>query len=246
LQKTKPLNAKIMKKLFSLLAVSYSVISISQMQYDLRMTLNTPASGASATGTAAFSIAYTITNLGPGEIPQGDTLVVAVIHSNNNFSLNGTPGSVTLIPLPAALASGASISSALVGANANINLAAVNGEVCMFATVGLASATSPTGDPNDADMTNNIDCFISVPASAEIAQNTKKSALAFPNPVLDMLNVTVEGEDVVTISVIGLDGKVVFTTNGSVAVVAELNAGVYFYEATTASGEVIRNQFVKH
>lgn len=228
------------------MAVSFAATSISLAQYDVRMTLNTPASGASATGTAAFNIAYTVTNLGPNAIPQGDTLIVAVFHSNNNFSLNGTPGSVTLIPLPAALASGASISSALVGANATINIAAVNGEVCMFATVGLASATSPTGDPNDTDMTNNIDCFIAVPASADIVQNTQKNVLAFPNPAVDMLNVTVEGDDVVSISVIGMDGKVVSSSTGSVAVVAQLTAGIYFYEATTASGAVIRNQFVKN
>lgn len=71
------------------------------------------------------------------------------------------------------------------------------------------------------------------------------SAVAYPNPATDVLNVKVDGDEVVSIQVIAMDGKVVSTTEGSAANVAELTAGIYIYEATTASGEIIRSTFAK-
>ncbi len=71
------------------------------------------------------------------------------------------------------------------------------------------------------------------------------SAVAYPNPASDVLNITVEGDEVVSVAVIAMDGKVVSNNNGSNALVADLTAGMYIYEARTASGAVIRNTFVK-
>ncbi len=235
-----------MKKLISTFVVAFLFVITSTAQYDVEVNLVSPASGASATGVAGFSISYQITNNGPNAIPQGDTLVVAVFHSDNNYSLAGTEGGVTLIPLPAAFASGTTINSATIGANATVDLSSVNGEVCMFATVGVANATSLTGDPNDTDMANNADCFMSVPASALLTELEGSNAIAFPNPATDILNVLVDGEEVVSVSIISVDGKVISSVDDSVAQVTELTAGVYFYEARTSSGAVIRNTFVKN
>lgn len=215
-------------------------------QYDLQVTLNSPASGSPATGVSGFEIAYTISNNGPDEIPAGDTLYLALLYSGNNYSLiNGEAGSVSLVVLPAAVPSGASLVSSTLGINATANLSAVSGDVCMFVTVGLAGFTTIDGDPNDSDMENNLDCFTSVPASASMESNTPVSAVAYPNPASDVLNVAVEGDEVVAVSVVSMDGKVVSTTEGSTALVADLTAGMYIYEARTASGAVIRNTFMK-
>jgi hypothetical protein len=69
----------------------------------------------------------------------------------------------------------------------------------------------------------------------------------YPNPASDVLNVTASVE-VSTIAIIGMDGKVISTqdVNGTATAVdvANLNAGVYFYEVSTAEG-VIRKTFVK-
>ena len=69
----------------------------------------------------------------------------------------------------------------------------------------------------------------------------------YPNPASDVLNINASTE-VTTVSIIGLDGKVISTTNGngtSVSVnVADLTSGVYLYEVATANG-VTRDTFVK-
>jgi hypothetical protein len=235
-----------MKKLLLSFAFLATFTSASFAQYDVQVVLNSPSPNANATGTANFTISYTVTNLGPNAIPQGDTIIVTVIHSDNNFSLTGTAGSVSLIPLPAALPSGTSISSAAIGANATANLASVSGQVCMFATVGLAAVSNPNGDPDDTNMANNLSCFNSVPASASITESNAIAAIAYPNPTVDMLNVAVEGDEVVSIAIIAMDGKIVSTQSGSVAQVSTLSAGMYIYEARTSSGAVIRNTFAKN
>ena len=86
---------------------------------------------------------------------------------------------------------------------------------------------------------------VSQGGSSSIESNAVISAVAFPNPASDLLTVSVEGEEVVAVSVVSMDGKVVSTVEGSVAQVAELTAGMYLYEATTASGLVVRNAFIK-
>jgi hypothetical protein len=81
--------------------------------------------------------------------------------------------------------------------------------------------------------------------NVSIESNAPVSSVAYPNPASDVLNIAVEGEEVVSVAVIAMDGKVVSTTEGSTALVADLTAGMYIYEARTASGAVIRNTFVK-
>ncbi len=72
-------------------------------------------------------------------------------------------------------------------------------------------------------------------------------AVAYPNPASDVLNIKM-GENVEAVSIISMDGKVVSTqvVNGTTVSVpvADLNAGVYFYEVQTANGTV-RHTFVK-
>lgn len=82
-------------------------------------------------------------------------------------------------------------------------------------------------------------------SSSSIVSNAPVSAYAFPNPATSELNVSVEGQEVVSVSLISMDGKIVSTVNGSVAQVADLTAGMYIYEATTAAGLVVRNTFIK-
>ena len=81
--------------------------------------------------------------------------------------------------------------------------------------------------------------------NVSIESNAPVSAVAYPNPASDVLNIAVEGEEVVSVAVIAMYCKVVSTTEGSTALVADLTVGMYIYEAKTASGAVIRNTFIK-
>lgn len=83
--------------------------------------------------------------------------------------------------------------------------------------------------------------------SASIEESTIE-ANAYPNPASTVLNV-VSSANATTVSIITMDGKVVATenVNGTVAAinVADLIAGVYFYEVVGEDGAVVRNTFVK-
>jgi hypothetical protein len=70
-------------------------------------------------------------------------------------------------------------------------------------------------------------------------------ASVFPNPATDVLNISAKEEEVVTINVVTMDGKVVMTANGASANVADLRTGMYIYEAVMASGKVARGNFAK-
>jgi hypothetical protein len=235
-----------MKKFFSFIAFACLFATTSNAQYDLEVNLISPASGASATGAAGFTISYSVTNNGPNEVPAGDTLFLAILHSDANFSLNnGAAGSVSILVLPAAIPSGTTLVSSTVGLNGTANLSGVDGPVCLFVAVGEAGFTTIEGDPNDTDMDNNADCFISVPASADMVEQENFSVLEYPNPATDLLSIAVEGDQIISVSIIGMDGRVISTVEGSIAQVADLTAGVYIYEARTASGAVVRNSFVK-
>ncbi len=69
--------------------------------------------------------------------------------------------------------------------------------------------------------------------------------VAYPNPANDVLNLVVEGDEIESVSLLSLDGKLISTTQSSAVRVAELTSGIYFYEVKTATGAVIRNTFVK-
>ena len=236
----------IMKKnLFTVASICLLSLGASA-QYDLEVNLVSPASAASATGTNNFVITYSVTNNGPNAVAAGDTLYLALLHSDNNYSIaNGAAGSVSLVVLPAAIPSGSTLNSQTVGLNATANLTGINGPVCLFVTVGNAGFTTIEGDPNDTDMDNNVDCFTSVPASASIAEEQTLTVVAFPNPASEILNLSIEGDVITSVSILGLDGKVISTNTGTSAQLDSLSAGMYVYEATTESGTVLRNTFIK-
>lgn len=103
-----------------------------------------------------------------------------------------------------------------------------------------ANPATNTGQWDIASLTFN-GSLVSIQENVENAI----SAIAYPNPATDVLNVKADGEEVILIQVIAMDGKVVSSTEGSAANVAELTAGIYIYKATTASGEIIRDTFAK-
>lgn len=74
---------------------------------------------------------------------------------------------------------------------------------------------------------------------------TTSPVLAYPNPAIDVLNISMEGQEITSVSILSLDGKIVTKVQGAVAQVATLSPGMYIYEATTASGTVVRNNFMK-
>ena len=78
---------------------------------------------------------------------------------------------------------------------------------------------------------------------------TTASASVYPNPATDVLNFKLEGVDATSITIFGLDGKILISQSVSGATgsvnVAELNSGMYIYQIATVNGETVKSTFVK-
>lgn len=70
-------------------------------------------------------------------------------------------------------------------------------------------------------------------------------AVVYPNPANNVLNIQAK-EELTSITVSTMDGKVVATSTTSSVNVAELSSGIYLYEAVTVSGKVARGNFAKN
>jgi hypothetical protein len=84
---------------------------------------------------------------------------------------------------------------------------------------------------------------INVSGTAGINENVI-NANVYPNPANDVLNIAIN-EEIESVSIVTLDGKVVATSTSSTVNVADLTSGMYVYEITTANGNVARDTFVK-
>ena len=84
---------------------------------------------------------------------------------------------------------------------------------------------------------------------AGVNEATIANASVYPNPAADVLNFKLEGVDATSITIFGLDGKILISQSVSGATgsvnVAELNSGMYIYQIATANGETVKSTFVK-
>ena len=94
--------------------------------------------------------------------------------------------------------------------------------------------------------------FTNFSVSGDLASVENEGSLevlsAYPNPTTDVLNITLN-ENVSTVSILSLDGKVISTENVNANTaslnVSNLSTGIYFYEVITTEGNRLRNKFVK-
>lgn len=100
------------------------------------------------------------------------------------------------------------------------------------------------GDPQNWNAPVALGIFPVVDLVAGINENVIEAAV-YPNPANDVLNLKAS-EEIASVSVITMDGKVVATANASSIDVSGINAGMYMYEAVTVTGKVARGNFAKN
>lgn len=241
-----------MKKIYAIAALVLAAsTSFGQRAFDFELLLQTPVNESTVPQSTAQQISFTFQHSGDAMV-EGDTIYLYYYNftQDQSYSLTGVAGSVSLLVLDAQTTplvnSGNAIpSAALNNGNAltlNTNQTGFNvGDEILVVIEIAALNTNPGGE---ADIANNFGSFtLSAPTSSVDELNTL-SLSAFPNPAISELTVTAI-EDVVAVSVINMEGKVVATAQGSKVDVSTLNSGVYMYEATTVSGAKAMNKFVK-
>jgi hypothetical protein len=78
-----------------------------------------------------------------------------------------------------------------------------------------------------------------------VEENEVITASVYPNPATDVLNIKMN-EEVASVVITALDGKVVATETSTSVNISELNTGMYIYTITGASGKVAKGNFVKN
>lgn len=71
------------------------------------------------------------------------------------------------------------------------------------------------------------------------------TASVYPNPVNDVVNFEVS-EEIASIVITSLDGKVIATTTNTTLNVSDFNSGMYLYTLNTVSGKVANGSFTKN
>ncbi len=244
-----------MKKiyLFAVAALMGSM-SFGQITYDLQLDLTSPASG-STVAPGSISVSFNLINNGPDAVPAGDTLYFSYVINPQLgagaeiFGMDGTPNGANGAILPQAFPTGVTVPSSALevafGEPVVLDLSSrpAGTAVAIVCWGANSAALTAAGDTRDSDPDNNSDIFLlgtlSVGNAGEISFNV------FPNPATDVLNVTATSEEIASVSVLSLDGKLVSTTKGGTVDVSTLTSGVYIYEATTVSGQKAINKFVK-
>lgn len=78
-----------------------------------------------------------------------------------------------------------------------------------------------------------------------VDENEVIAASVYPNPATDVLNIKMN-EEVASVVITALDGKVVATENSTSINISGLNTGMYIYTITGVSGKVAKGNFVKN
>lgn len=234
-----------MKKIYTLIALLSTTLTLSAQSYDLELVLVTPTQGSSIVGEYATNVEFNLINNGPDAIAIGDTIWFDYIQGANTYSLDGTLSAASGFVVPAPIVSGASFSSNDIGGLV-INLGSITSNVSICVRCkGVNGAVNSFQDPNDTNNANNINCFTATPpANVGLTEATIEISV-YPNPVSNELNIT-SSDEVSSVAVITMDGKVVAYSKTTKVDVSALVSGVYIYEVNTTSGKVSRGTFMKN
>ncbi len=99
------------------------------------------------------------------------------------------------------------------------------------------------GDANNWGLDAAFTIYPIVNLVVGMEENVIEAAVS-PNPASDVLNIKIS-EEISSVVITALDGKVVANAATSAINVADLNAGMYLYTVTTVNGKVATGNFVK-
>ncbi|MES2800521.1 MAG: T9SS type A sorting domain-containing protein [Bacteroidota bacterium] len=130
----------------------------------------------------------------------------------------------------------------------------VTGTVNSFAAMDFTGSTMiiwlangyVDADPatNSGSWTINSMSFAGVTQVVGINEASISSSV-YPNPANDVLNIKMD-QEVASVEVLSLDGKVVATSTTASVNVTDLNSGMYIYRVMTASGAIATGTFAKN
>lgn len=242
-----------MKKIYMFaVATLFAATSFCQRNMDLELKLTNPANEATVAQSTSQALGFTIENVGD-DLVVGDTVWLYVLNytSGTLYSMTGVAGSANyyLVDATTAPLFNTQVLNSTVlngGTHMTFNTAATgfnDGDTVAVVTDFGAVASNPG---TDANFTNNFEWFyLDQSLSVKPLESDGLSLIAFPNPASTQLTVMAK-EEISSITITNLEGKVVLTSTSNKVNIAELTSGVYIYEVTTVSGLKAVKKFMKN
>jgi len=237
-----------MKKIYILATAIFMAVS-ANAQYDLRVTLDN--TGATSSDNP-LDLTYTVLNNG-ATVPAGDTIFLAVLFGTTFYSPQGlTANQVNIIPLTQDLLNGETIAAAVDPISMqdmyDIYLGqSLTGNACVLASVGQDALTN--GFSNDATPSDNSFCTAyTVTEVAGVSESNLSEITAYPNPVVTELTINLGNNNVSSINIIDMSGRVLETISNldsSVTIdMSNYNSGVYFYQVIDNDSAIKTEKFI--
>ena len=193
-------------------------------------------------------MSFSITNNG-ALIPSGDTLYFAISIGTTYYTVTGlTANSVSGSILTQDFPNGSALSipvDPITMQTMYETMGGLTGTVCAIA-VGVGSASVNNAFADDANANDNLSCVTyTVTAVASVEEEEFSEISVYPNPATNILNIKIGNNDVQTINIIDMTGRVINTISVSNEIetldVSGYENGVYFYQVIK-NGEAIKTE----
>lgn len=242
-----------MKKFYMLVAASFvAATSFGQRNMDLELKLTNPANEATVAQSTSQALGFTVENVGD-DLVVGDTVWLYVLNytTGSLFALDGTPGGAnyflvdaTTAPLFNTQVLNSTVLNGGTPLTFNTAAAGFNDGDTVAVVVDFGSVASNPGV--ETNFMNNFEYFfLDLSLSLKPLEGDGLSLIAFPNPASTQLTVMAK-EEISSITITNLEGKVVLTSTSNKVNIAELTSGVYIYEVTTVTGLKAVKKFMKN
>jgi hypothetical protein len=214
-----------MKKITLLVFGIIAIFTLTLQAQDLGVVMVSPANGTTYTTTSNVTLTFTLQNVGPASLTNGDTVFF-------ELSGNGTPLLTVYLPLGANTLAAGQAANVSMPNPIQIPVTGTNMPVC----ISITRSTLGT-DPVTPNNQSCVNITVTGNGIEESAENIKISV--FPNPFANDLSVECEKE-IENISMFNALGQIVFDSkvnNTSMQMnTASYEEGIYFIQIKTHSG----------
>jgi hypothetical protein len=214
-----------MKKLLLAFGILFSVSTFAQKA--ITIALDSPAVDQTIYKNQEFEVKATVTNSGTVTLTPTDTIYIIL-------TIGGQQATPILSVTHPDIAMGASTSVAFMYQGFSAN---GNGTV----SICIAGALSPdgTGAVQGCNTVNYINNSVGLKELAAVS-----SLKMYPNPAVDVLNITFDYPETTHLAVVDVTGRTVRTMDieaGDAKVnVSDMVQGIYLYNITNTNGQVIK------
>lgn len=225
---------KLLLAIFSLLALS------TFAQKDIEVSIVLPQEGEIIRKGQNFNLAGIIKNTGMETIYPTDTILVIFSINGNPLTING--GNIFIAPNADSLERDSVTGIIFPNLSLNVTQEDTDAQFCVTAVIRNGTIVAESNTANN-DSCHKVQLLF--PTAVNEIELAASSVKVFPNPVSDVLNITIDYNKASTVNVLDITGRLIETVaieNGAAKVqVGGLGHGIYMYQIMSKEGKNIKS-----